>query len=553
MNSDSLANLSSVNSVKGRKPIHEMEEISERKKLILPKHHQIVERSNSAPPRSFRAFDHIPSTSTNRLHPINESMQIEDNNGVDDSGSTNEDENGLLSKSNSQLNESDLEMDAASSTGTLVHPHNTRRINSETNLNETQIRMSGFMGNQSKRFCASTGELSFATHLETDKSLFSQKNNQNSLCRQSFNSSLYGSNLSLNSNSSRYLANSPFYHGKTMFGGASAYPRRDLNSHKILRNPVQMRPSSSLSTSSNNSATSDTTPLSNTAKRLLEAMNQCSSPLRDARKMGNNINSILKIPSLVQNRPRFNEDDLKLNRSIALTRPVAPYQRPLSAASKGNASIVKPLQIPSMSQLLQMKRLQNNTETVRKIATKSDSRLNEDQQYKLPASNTESSDQQQSNPKQSFKIKSNITKTLLRNEKPAAGNDLPLNLPDIQLPLMRSVPKIDIQMSVHTTPTPAPIKDKLLPVAPLLKTNNVNAIITSNNISVSTGTIPRVVAPTTSINLYNKRIATTDFSFSAPLKLRIKDNGMGQISAANNYKFSEPQLISDKKASDNGN
>ena len=545
MNSDSQASSNSVNSVKGRKPIHEMEEISERKKLILPKH-QFVERSNSAPPRSFRAFDHLPSTSTSRLLTINEGLQMEDNNGVDDSGSTNEDENGLLSKSNSQLNESDLEMDAASSTGTSVHPHNARRINSETNLNETQIRMSGFMGNQSKRFCASTGELSFATHLETDKSLFSQKNNQNSLSRQSFNSSLYGSNLSLSSNSSRYLVNSPFYHGKTMFGGASAYPRRDLNSHKILRNPVQMRPSSSLSTSSNNSATSDTTPLSNTAKRLMEVMNQCSSPLRDARKMGNNINSILKIPSLVQNRPRFNEDDLNLNRSIALTRPVAPYQRPLSASSKGSA-IAKPLQIPTMSQLLQMKRLQNNTETVRKIATKSKSLLNEDQQYKLPTSNSETSDQQQSNLKQSFKIKSNITKTLLRNEKPSVANDLPLNLPDIQLPLMRSVPKIDIQMPVHTTPAPAKVK---MPVAPLIKTNNVNAIITSNTICAPTVT-SRVVS-TNNINLYNKRIATTDFTFSAPLKLRIRENELGHVSATNNYKFSEPQLISDKKASDNG-
>jgi hypothetical protein len=53
------------------------------------------------------------------------------------------------------LNESDLDLDGGSScTSTPIHlsnSHNTRRINSETNLNESQKRLSGFMGNKSKR------------------------------------------------------------------------------------------------------------------------------------------------------------------------------------------------------------------------------------------------------------------------------------------------------------------------------------------------------------------------------------------------------------------
>jgi hypothetical protein len=102
-----------------------------------------------------------------------------------------------------------------------------------------------------------------------------------------------------------------------------------------------------------------TANMSNTAKRLLEIMNKFSSPSKNARKVDNDINSILKIPALTQNQKRFSEEDL-VNR-------VNPYGRPLIPQAKSQSPISlisKPLQISTMSQLLQLKRLQASTETI---------------------------------------------------------------------------------------------------------------------------------------------------------------------------------------------
>lgn len=550
-----------IKSVQGRRSIRTDDfEISERKKLILPKH----EDRSISEPRNYNSsyVNNLPSTSS-RLNTISENedgkrkfdcSNIDDADDIGSEGDEEEEENdsNLLSKSNSQLNESDLEIDATSSyapTPTPIHNvHNTRRINSETNLNESQRRMSGFMGNRSKRFCASTSELSFASHLDTHKSLFSPKNNQNALSRQSFNSSLYGSNMSLSSNSRLFMANSPFYNGKTTFGGASAYPRRDINQHKILRNPVQMRPSSSLSNSSNNSATSDSTPLSNTAKRILEVMNQFSTPLKEARSMGNNINSILKIPSLVQNRQRFGEEELYLNRSIALSRPSAPYSRPSNQSknrtqSSLNSSIIKPLQIPTMSQLLQMKRLQNNTERVREIANKSESFLNNNQEYKLPSVTEEIPDgvSNTSSNSSSYKIKNNITKHLLRNEKIVGHDQIPpLNLPNIRMPEMKSVPKFDIKLLSDTATSIITTNNKLslIKTPPTIQFRYGSSLISKS--SVKTNSLLFDKAP-------NVVKSNNKFNFSKPIALDVYQMTNHQLKSVQQiFVFSKPIKVNNE-------
>ena len=501
------------------------------------------DRSNSEPPRSIGTY--FPSALA-RLKPIHEKKSREDAQGSSD-------EDGELS--NSQLNESDFDLeipDSASAsvsqtpTPTPLVSSNARRINSETNLNDSKRRLSGFMGNRSKRFCASTSELSFTSHLDTHKSLFSPKNN--ALSRQSFNSSLYGSNMSLSSTNSRlFMVNSPFYSGKTMFGGASAYPKRDINQHKILRNPVQMRPSSSLSNSSNTSAKSDgIMPESNAAKRILEIMNQFSGTLKETRIMGNNINSIIKIPSLVQSRKRYGEDDLHLDRSIALSTPTAPYGRPLPGAPTrnrpesplSNSSITKPLQIPTMSQLLQMKRLQNNTERVREIASRSDSFLNKNHEYKLPSTVDEV--YSNSTGASSLKMKSNISKNLLRPDKNSINDQLPalpVNLPNIQLPQLKSIPKFDILLpasSVSSGPT---------------KTQSPPKPITSSVVKV----------PEVQFNFQNKPASNfmeqqivavkknNNYNFARPLPAGDGSVDFSTLNRINEkYIFSKPILISDE-------
>lgn len=329
-------------------------------------------------------------------------------------------------------------------------------------------RLSGFMGNVSRskrlKVGGSTGDLCFSSHLETEKSLFSAKNAGRAggvSGRPTFNASLYGSSSSLGSSNSSLFANSPFYNGKTMYGGASAYSaRRDIR-QKALRVPVQMRPASALSnfSSSNTSLASDTSALSNTAKRILEIMNQCSGPLSEARKLGSSLslNSTLasaKVPGLVQARRRFNEEDLTINRSIRMSSPRTPYSRPQSASASNSTSTNKPptneLQIPSISQLLQMKRLQTNTESVRRLATESNAGtiLNEPTEYKLPGA-AEPDDSNNNSSKHTNKIRSKLHR--VREESAAdrdSSNPVPqLVLPEVQLAGLKSVPKFDIKVS----------------------------------------------------------------------------------------------------------
>lgn len=555
-----------IKNISGRRSIRDnynYDEISSRKKV-----NNNEDRSISEPPQSRYSSTYMNNhnTGSGRLKTIREKQVVD--NGDDDDGGSSEDE-GDFSKSNSQLNESDLDLEIPESASQTPTPtlltSKSRRINSETNLNDSKRRLTGFMGNRSKRFCASTSELNFASHLDTHKSLFSPKNNQNSR-----SGSLFGSNMSLNSTNSRlFVANSPFYNGKTTFGGASAYPRRDINQHKILRNPIQMRPSSSLSNSSNTSTKSDSAlaPESNAAKRILEIMTQFSGPLKETRNMGNNINSMIKIPGLVQTRKRFGEEDLQLDRSISLTRPTAPYSRPI-VTSKNQQQPESPSvllniqanaktpQIPTMSQLLKMKRLQNSTERAREIANRSESFLNQIHEYKLPSQN----DDLQSNntvnanstaSSSSFKMKSNITKNLLRNDK---GIDelppAPLNLPNIQLPELKSIPKFDIKLpnsSTSGTATTTTTNNNINASKSINNLDKTPSIFSQTSSSLSSSTMFKTATETTTVNQSTEKKNCSSFIFSKPIRLSVSDADLMNLKVmTDSYKFSQPILIDDE-------
>jgi hypothetical protein len=561
---NSVNSISEIKNISGRRSIRNSEELSSHKNV-----NNNEDRSISEPPQSYSNYENnhkmsfknnastvTATTSGSRLKPIREKVN-DDGRFDEDEGSSEDDDD--LSKSNSQLNESDLDIpDSVSQTPTPtptpLGTGNARRINSETNLNDSKRRMTGFMGNRSKRFCASTSELSFTSHLDTRKSLFSPKNNQRSLSR----ASLYGSNTSLNSTNSRlFMINSPFYNGKTMFGGASAYPKRDLTQHqpshnKVLRTPIQMRPSSSLSNSSITSTKSDSVlPESNAAKRILEIMTQFNGPLKEVRSMGSNINSIMKLPGLVQNRKRFGEEDLNLDRSIRAS--TAPYGRPIIgkersestplqgiAAAVSNAS-TKP-QIPTMSQLLQMKRLQHNTERVREIANRSQSFLNQVQDYKLPndiQNNYSMAQNNTNNAVSSLKIKNNFTKNLLRSDKNAADQlpPTPLNLPNIQLPELKSFPKFDIQLLPSTPPASASTHKQ--------PPTNSSKSISPSIASTGAPTMSFSYAPSSNSKSFEnfKKTNCSDFQFSNPIKLSSDFDTKKLMSVTDRFIFSKPSAI----------
>lgn len=514
--------------------------------------HEAASKSHKKVYKDLRSISEPPKTNFNALYMNNNGSRLKT---IRDESDEDNDEYENFSKSTSQLNdESDLDLDLESASQTptpTLLTAKSRRINSENNLNDSK-RLTGFLGNRSKRFCASTSELNFASHLDTHKSLFSPKNNQNSR-----SGSLYGSNMSLNSTNSRlFMVNSPFYNGKTMFGGASSYPKRDINQAKVLRTPIQMRPSSSLSNSSNTSTKSESAaglvPESNAAKRILEIMTQFSGPLKETRSMGSNINSMIKIPGLVQSRKRFGDDDLQLDRSISLTRPTAPYSRPIITAKNqqpespsillNSTSSTKTPQVPTMSQLLKMKRLQNNTERAREIANRSESFLNQIHEYKLPSQTDE---RQSSNNSQivnssttSFKMKSNITKNLLRNEKPI--DELPpqpLNLPNIQLPELKSIPKFDIKLPESTVA----INKTKVPTTPVVATKPIDNVFTQ----LGKSNAEKEVQQKDQIS-DSKFAFANKFTFAKPIRFDASTIDVRDLKVTtDSFKFSKPIRIDD--------
>ncbi|XP_021699165.1 nuclear pore complex protein Nup153 isoform X2 [Aedes aegypti] len=489
-------------SIRQRKGIRE---ISSRKRLNIPP--MPVDRSTSEPPAPIFG----------RRFPLQSQQQQ-----LPEEGSSEElrEEGNLLANGN--LNESASESSSVS---------NLNLSQTEGGHMDSSRRLSGFMGNsRSKRarVGGSTGDLCFSSHLETEKSLFALKNSGQS-GRPAFNASLYGSTSSLGSSNSSLFANSPFYNGRTMYGGASAYSSRRDNRQKALRVPVHIRPSSSLSnfSSSNTSLASDTSALSNTAKRILEILNQRSGPLTEARKLGSSLslNSTLassKVPGLVQARKRFNEEDLSMNRSIRMSSPRTPYSRPLSATGgigSSTSSINKPpsteLQIPTMSQLLQMKRLQTNTESARRMATESSGStvLNEPTQYKLPSAE---SDDTNNNVKHTSKMRNKLHRIREESLVDRSSNaPVPqVNLPEVQLAGLKSVPKFDIQLPISTA------------------------------LAVESSDKPKTVA------VISNKAKNNAYKFSSPTKLDIASSGTSTTSKTrNNFKFSDPEPLGASKSS----
>lgn len=443
-----------------------------------------------------------------------------------------------------------------------------------------QRRLSGLFGNGSKRLRAGTsnGLMNFSAHLQTNKSLFSDKNDPKSLNnsttslnslnrRQSLNaSSLYGSTSAL-SDSRLLNTNSPFYSGRTMFGGASAYSRRAVSSQRTLRVPTQIRPSSSLSTlySSTNSLANVDNPntssaLSNTAKRILDLMNQCTTPLADVKKMASNTAN--HTPALVNHRKRFDDNDMMLNRSMRLSTPKTPYSRPsVNIARKSPPT--NELQVPTMSQLLHMKKiLQSNTEKVREVATASNSILNQTGEYKLPDNSNDKDNgaSSSSSSARQSKIRNKITTTRASTKNVQEEYVQEVNLPNISLPAMKNLPDISLPFSKPKPTSSYDIVPAKAPEPPIASSNACSSSSASSSSTVAkptkilsssskaseattagTATTSAMAAATTTNNATTAaRTGTSQFSFSSPTQLKLPLFADKNISPINNFKFSEP-------------
>lgn len=239
--------------------------------------------------------------------------------------------------------------------------------------------------------------VNFSAHLQRAKSLFTNRsyisprlknyrlrNPRSALYRST--SSLCDNN-SVSSNASSAMS-SPFYNGQTTFGGASAMSRR-MNStlsqdqqQMVHRPKVPTNLVTSRSTSSLNSiAGSGSASMSNTAKRILDVMSKYNTPLTEVRRISNALPSIAeasalsKRKSLLETELNLTANEMDKANKRALNKPNTPYNRPFGRNPVESVPTAE-LHVPSMPELLQLKKFAANTVKIRDIASNSDSALN---------------------------------------------------------------------------------------------------------------------------------------------------------------------------------
>lgn len=301
---------------------------------------------------------------------------------------------------------------------------------------------------------------------------------------------------------------SPFYNGRTIYGGASAYGRKlgrtsnDLKSS--LRNSVHIKPV-------NEKPLSDNTALSKTARRILDTLEQYTTPVSDA----------AKIPQ--PTKGRFRNEGL-ISKYIGAN----PYTREMKTTSN------KALQVPSVPELLKLKeQLQESTESVRKMATTSKSDLNKTE-YEIPTVADHGTVHKHNN-----KIKTKVTSV---RQKPVESETVEeVKLPNVSLPIS-TLPKFDFSL-----PPPPSYVPKTLSTEQS-KEQQLPKIVTTNPSNK-----PFVGSKESVLKVTNKENhnGTIEYKFSNPLVIA---ENLKSIIGINDFKFSEPiskKLLSKTAASSN--
>ncbi|XP_018360934.1 PREDICTED: nuclear pore complex protein Nup153 isoform X1 [Trachymyrmex cornetzi] len=248
-------------------------------------------------------------------------------------------------------------------------------------------------------------KLTFTNHLQSPRSLFLDSNSRDSLSsrRPSFNASII-----TNAADRASLLSSPFYSGNITFGGANAaglYKRsRNIfnNSNEIQlkvprRTNVEVKPSDAVGV--------DSSGMSQTAKKILEALEHFSSPVSDAKKipLKNSSNAVSSV-----NRKRTREEI------------------PNPSARIGLRHLTRELTVPTVPDILKLRRrqkLQDTTLMARKIVSARSDPPPSPQEYRLRTEDTDSE-------KYRGKLKGK-SKINLEQEETVA----PVNLPNIPLPI----------------------------------------------------------------------------------------------------------------------
>lgn len=271
-------------------------------------------------------------------------------------------------------------------------------------------------------------KLNFTCHLQSPRSLLSDRSHSRSprlnssvnRRRPSFNVSSFGSLLLGEDKTSakNNVINSPFYAGRTTYGGASAY--RIAKDRSLIQSEVVSQKRSGVQVKPVNCVSDSLSTMSTTARRILEALEQFSTPVLDAKRIPLESST----PSLSSKRKRPHDTGVRPGHS-----PRTP-------------NLACGLTVPTVPDLLKMRhreKLQDSLEAARLIAASSYS-SNLNQEYKLRFEDYDTMG------KHGGKIR-------------AKGKELEVdtveavNLPNISLPLT-SLPKFDFVVPPAAT-TPA--------------------------------------------------------------------------------------------------
>lgn len=439
--------------------------------------------------------------------------------------------------------------------------------------------------------------VNFSAHLQRAKSLFTNRsyisprlknyrmrNPRSSLYRST--SSLCDNN-SVSSNASSAMS-SPFYNGQTTFGGASATSRRmgttqnqDLQMHhrpKVPTNLVTSRSTSSLNNIGGSAS------MSNTAKRILDVMSKYNTPLTEVRRISNALPSIAEASALNKRKSILDVDtttnDMNDKTKRSLIKPNTPYNRPFGRNSVESV-LTTELHVPSMPELLQLKKFAANTMKIRDIASSSDSVLNKPaaklNQFKLTNTITHRTDgdldasnnnksinnkidsisnmANEANKQHKNKIRTNLNK---RRMGKSVDNDKmpePVDLPNIPLMMDKQTEPFKLQNTEQKT---ANSPDNGLQIPFKFKSSNTSVFVntkekqTNGNSSEISKTIFNISpsrAPTSLAQTNSISARTNNSCVDSPINSQIgrqnnpKSTASVTSTTAATYRFTEPIII----------
>ncbi|XP_044734102.1 nuclear pore complex protein Nup153-like isoform X2 [Chrysoperla carnea] len=334
------------------------------------------------------------------------------------------------------------------------------------------------------------GNLSTSTRsLFSDRSYSPRLNSSLSSRRPSFNSSSFGSSSLIdNTLTTERISNSPFYAGRTMFGGAAAYRRQKDSSTPPARNsPIQIKPTNESVMKNNNSAS-----MSQTARRILDALEHFNTPIGDARKI-----------------PRLNISSKKLQKK-GEERKRTPYSRDETPKSR---IPTKELTIPTIPDILQIQR------------------------------------------RDKFVVRKNDTRNVLQSHNNTNNNSTPLpppiSLPITTLPKFELMAQPPPPSGVGTNYTKQNVEEKKLS-KPFTIKNTISKILTDSHTFKFAP--PKAIDAQTTIDTCAKTLRSiNNFKFSQPTNVKdttIDSNENFKYPSTENYVLKTRKPINDNYLKD---